>query len=227
MQGFGFHPNVGLPYLATDFSEYASASDLASGDWTKRAAANPTFMTAIIGSPITSLSGQSVTITHSGGAQTYGTTWNRIPSTTATAEILALITWGSAGPNGGSGIIARSDATTANAYNCVQHGTNTNVHSVFETAKFTGGAYSSLNQGTTIIVAGLRYWVRFQVNSTTVRSRIWLYNAVEPTTWESSSIDASYATGYIGFLVVDSSPSYSCEWFSVGINGATAPSPSG
>lgn len=220
----GFMQQVGTQraYLATDFIDYA-ATDLSASDWTRRAAANATNMTATVEPNAVTLSGKRVVTTHTGSAQVYTETWNRVPNSTTNVETLALVTWGAASANGGSGVIARADATGANAYNSVQHGTSSTLVGCYETAEIISGADTFLAQSTTVPVAGTRYWQRFRINGTLVQGKIWSYDSIEPTAWSCFANDATNMAGYVGLMVVDASPSWFCEFFSVAIGGATAP----
>jgi len=223
--GLNFAPTDQRSMLATDFSDYSQGgTELSTSGWTKRAASGA--IECGVNASTTSLGGRKVTIGAS-SVSVKTVTWDAAGSPTD-FEILALIQWGSAGPNGGSGLCGRVDSDASEGYNCVQHGTNTATNGCFEVAEFVSGSYSGINQSGTIPTAGTRYWVRWQCSSTTTRAKIWAYGGSEPSSWTASGTDSTRTSGPVGLAVVDSSPDWFCEWFSVAIgSGVTAPGPSG
>jgi hypothetical protein len=223
--GLEFAPIDQKSQLATDFREHAVGADLSANGWTHRVPSGT--VAALVETNAASISGRRVNINEPVAA-VRAVTWDLIPSATTDIEILAIIVWGSAGTNGGSGLIARATSTAQDAYNCVQHGTASPTNGVFEAAEIAGGFYSVLTQGSTVPVAGTRYYVRFQCVGTTVRGKIWAVSAAEPAGWESSDTDATRASGFAGLMVVDTSPDWFCEWFSAAIgSGKSAPFPNG
>lgn len=225
LSGLNIAPTVMRSQLATDFSEHAIAADLSAGGWTKRASSGS--LAAVLEAAASAISGKRVKVSQA----TLGVravTWDLIPAGTTDLELLSILTWGSAGANGGSGMIARATTTAQDAYNAVQHGTNTTTHGVFEAAEIVGSSYSAHAQGSTVPTAGTRYYVRLQLSGTTIRAKVWAVGTDEPGTWESSFTDASQASGNAGLMMVDTTPDWYCEFLSAAIGaGKTAPFPNG
>lgn len=223
MNGLNFPPIAQKSRFATDFSDYGLGNELTDG-WTKRSSSGS--IGALVDVLAGSVGGRAVTISNP-TVQVRAVTWKFIQSSATDTEILALIKWGSAGTNGGSGLMARGASDAQAGYTAVQHGTATATNGAFEVAEVVAGSYAGHNQSVKVPTAGTRYWVRFQCIGTTIRGRMWAFGTAEPATWDSTDTDATLATGFGGLMVVDTSPSFVCEFFSVGLDGKTAPFPNG
>lgn len=70
------------------------------------------------------------------------------------------------------------------------------------------------------------FWERFRVNGTSIQRRSWWDGAAEPGTWDETVTDSSVtAAGWTGIASANTNPDCECDFFSVGLNGETAPSP--
>jgi len=222
----GHAPGIHRSIHAIDLATLAAGSSIeGTGGWTERSNTGSDGAATItaLGS---SIQGKEIVVS----ASTVGVkawTFDSMDSQ-ADGEVLAAIRWGSAGPNGGSGLVGRTDSDSSEGYNCVQHGTNTATNRCFEVAEFVAGNYSTVTQSAVIPTAGTLYWVRFNVTGTTLKGRLWEHGTDEPTTWTATGTDSTRANGSWGCAVVDSSPDYEIEYiaFAKGAN-LTAPGPSG
>lgn len=66
--------------------------------------------------------------------------------------------------------------------------------------KIVSGSWSDLVQDAdyTISSGSPQVWIRFQKSSTTLRCKIWNYDAFEPSEWILSTTDSDHSSGYVG-----------------------------
>ena len=79
-------------------------------------------------------------------------------------------------------------------------------------------------------VAGQWLWTRFSLIGTALKTKTWVYGDAEPATWQAEVADSLHAIGKVGFYlwldgVNATDPTIDIAWFSVGIEGDIAPSP--
>jgi len=68
------------------------------------------------------------------------------------------------------------------------------------------------------------YYVRFRVNGTSLKAKVWADGTEEPTSWQIEITDSSIsAAGWIGASNVESTGTRDWDWFSIGTAGDTAP----
>lgn len=76
--------------------------------------------------------------------------------------------------------------------------------------------------------ASTTYWVRFRVNSTAIKARIWADGGGEPGTWDIDTTDSNVsAAGWVGLCAYGTTSSVNALQIGVGTNGDTAPSSGG
>lgn len=97
-----------------------------------------------------------------------------------------------------------------------------------DTYRFTGLTFTAITNSAVSFSSGTWCWVRFRVNGTTVRARIWADGDSEPGTWDCDSTDSTYSTaGHVGPLKGANTNTQKWRKFGVGTNGDTAPSSGG
>lgn len=207
---------------STDFSSYTVGS--APTGWTSRwTTANSTWA---IRSKAGSLSGK--TLEHTGtAAGSHLLTLDSIDADAnrANTEILArfrttdvtttktirlfLRASGAAGAEAGYFIDLPSSAGSSVALSMYLAGTTYTA----TTAAFT-------------FVANTWYYVRLRMNGVNASIRVWDASVAEPGTWLTTATDGSITTaGWVGVGGLNYQGTKDFDWFSVGTNGDTAPSP--
>lgn len=97
-----------------------------------------------------------------------------------------------------------------------------------DTYRFTGATFTAITNTTVSFSSGTWCWVRFRINGTTVRARIWADGDSEPGTWDCDATDATYSTaGAVGPLKGANTNTQKWRKLGVGTNGDTAPSSGG
>lgn len=89
--------------------------------------------------------------------------------------------------------------------------------------KLSAGVSSSLGSTGLALTAKRYWWVRMGATGTTVRVRAWALGSAEPSAWSVTVTDSSFSDGQIGIGVYDASTVTRCFFFSVGVNGSSAP----
>ncbi|SDE60103.1 hypothetical protein SAMN04487777_11770 [Priestia aryabhattai B8W22] len=90
------------------------------------------------------------------------------------------------------------------------------------------GSYSTLASNTAMPIAftaNTWYWFRFRKVGTSLMGRAWEDGTAEQSTWDVSTSSTSLSSGSIGIGSYDYNGTRSYDYFSVGTNGDTAPSP--
>lgn len=202
----------------TDFSEYSTGS--APPDWTEPY--NSQFgwpVEADAGSP----GGQRLTVERPNvTAEPHVLTWDDVDSDAERqdAEVLALIEFPST-PDGQLGLVARATGAedTEEMYNC------TVSLGGFNTFRFVNGSFTGLVSGTHSFSAGDLIWVRFRVNGSSIRLRIWQDGNSEPGTWDVDTTDSNVTgDGGVGiYAFSDDLPDAYVHQVGVGTGGDTAP----
>ena len=94
--------------------------------------------------------------------------------------------------------------------------------------RFTTNTFTALSNATVSFTSGTWCWVRFRVNGTTLRARIWADGDSEPGTWDCDTTDSTYSTaGHVGPLKGANTNTQKWRKLGVGTNGDTAPSSGG
>lgn len=90
--------------------------------------------------------------------------------------------------------------------------------------KYVGGVSTGIGSVVSYnFVENTLYNIRFRVNSTTLRARVWRDGEEEPSTWQVDTTDASIAAaGWVGVGRVDATPTVDFTHFIAATNGDTA-----
>ena len=74
------------------------------------------------------------------------------------------------------------------------------------------------------LTTGNWYWVRFRINGSAYKAKVWADGDAEPGTWNIESTDSTYSTaGSVGLLKGNNTTAHEWSMFGVGTNGDTAP----
>jgi hypothetical protein len=138
-------------------------------------------------------------------------------------EILTKIKTGSVSDGiSHAGVLVRGSGadTTKTGYALYIFGNDLSI------AKYVNNVYSLIQTADLTLLADTWYWMRFRVNGTSLKARIWANGSSEPGTWTIDSVtDSSISgTGFVGAIAFDSAADPSYDQFGIGTNGDTAPS---
>jgi hypothetical protein len=76
-----------------------------------------------------------------------------------------------------------------------------------------------------ILASSVQHWVRFRVNGTSLKAKIWEYRNHEPDEWQIETTDSNLTSGLSGLGIYDITAHYYCEYFAVDSSGGTVPVP--
>jgi hypothetical protein len=209
-----------MAIYSTNFSEYTTGVNLS--DWTDYwSAGNFTYQAAV-----------------NSGTYKVSTKWCNFNSSTAHGR--RVLTWDDVGSvadvdilvkikqngltNNGSRTYARvsGSAASENAYLVAVAGGLQKV----TIGKYLAGVSSNLAQITAFTQHTTdEYWVRFRVNGTSVKAKIWAEDAVEPNDWLLETTDSDLSSGYCGIGNYDSTQDFYCDFFECVTGGGTATYP--
>jgi hypothetical protein len=207
-------------HLVTDFREYSTGSNLDAQGWTETGDASGN-MTWDIQDNNDSLSGRRLLADKTSSSSTRFITWDYV-GTQGTVQILArlkIVEFANT-----TGFLVARLTDNNNYYICLPRDLATDV---LEIGEETGGTQSAVANTAFTWNTTDWFWVRFQLNGTALKAKAWTYGDAEPGTWTVETTDNSHSTGKVGFATFNVTGNYLCDFFSVALNGATAPFPSG
>lgn len=92
--------------------------------------------------------------------------------------------------------------------------------------KLVSGSGTTLGTDSFSWSTGTYFWVRFRVNGTSLKARIWEDGDIEPSTWNIEVSDSSISgVGWAGFGAFTSSGNRDFDFVSIATNGETAEGP--
>jgi hypothetical protein len=146
-------------------------------------------------------------------------TWDDIGSV-SDVDILMLVK-GTATGSGGYRVFARVNGTSGNedGYFFTVTSTAMNLH------KYVGGVSTSIQSSNFSAFASTLYWMRFRVNGTDLKGKIWNVDCVEPNDWHIEGTDASLASGAVGFASFLSTIDLRVDFFECVTGGGSATYP--
>ena len=144
-------------------------------------------------------------------------TWDDIGSV-SDVDVLAKVKTGSASPS--LQILARVSGAYAarNSYYFLLWSGGASI------GKKVAGAGSALLSKTFVVYSDIEYWVRFRVNGTNLKARIWAVDAVEPNDWLLETTDSDLSSGHCGLGHV-SAKNFKCDFFECVTGGGIATYP--
>jgi hypothetical protein len=89
---------------------------------------------------------------------------------------------------------------------------------------FVNGGWQFIGSAGFVNNPGVWYWMRFRVEGTTLRVRVWADGTTEPTTWNVTATNSSIAAGAIGLYTYEPN-TVDYSFFSIATSGFTAPKP--
>lgn len=212
---------------ATDFGD-APIANLSGNGWTFRGPS--TNISAAVVASSQSLSGKRAELDKTVTSDARALGWDRVPAT-ADAEILALVRYMESGAAPsftlGGQVNVRDDASNLNYYVCLC--TRSVGNNKFEIGRGDGAGGGVLVQNTPFEwnLTDL-FWVRFRANGTSFKGKIWTYGTPEPTAWTIEDTDSFYGSaGAVAISTYFQDAKAAYLWFSVALNGKTAPAPGG
>ena len=210
--------------FSTNFSGYTTGS--IPSDWTARwATANVTYTVQEVSG---TLGGKVLRLAQTADARRL-ISWDAV-GTAATVEVLSKtrnITGGTVGTytriRGSGAAGAENSHDASHDYN--DGGTFPNR---VRLSRYLDGSFSVLERASLDLGndVGAWLWARIQIDDgDVIRIRVWLDGTGEPGSWQiTSTITTGIpATGWVG--VGTFSNNHECDYFAVGLNGETAPSP--
>ena len=210
----------------TNFEDSDVAADPPLG-WTKRwaASASPGAYTRTVENSTPAFKRRQVRLVQ-GGSSIAAITYDVVDADAnrADVEVLALVKL-TATPDSDHLVIARgsgASAAVANGY----YGNITPSVSEVRIGKVVSGAFTNIAVASFTASAGNSYLMRFRVNGTSLKLRVWLAGAAEPSAWNVETTDSALsAAGWVGFSGFTNARVSEWNFFSVGTKGDSAPSP--
>lgn len=212
-------PNV----YVTDFSEYTLGQP--PSDWTPRRDGG--YVLSIENVP-GSLSGKALRYDKQQAGTRHFTTWDRVP-VAADVEVL----WRARAIQGHS----VQGNFLANACVRVSGSISAYMSSIYVNSVIGWGyTMNAAVDGSGIVLddsfigppgyeINRWYWARFRVNGSTLQIKVWWHGTSEPSSWfRTISNTLVSAPGLTGIFSGAADPDLEIDFFSVGINGASAPS---
>mgnify|MGYP001822845972 FL=1 len=149
--------------------------------------------------------------------------YNPAGSASSDQEILALVAMGDIDSDGGFTLNLRSGGTTTS--DCNSYLLKINGYSdTVEISKYVSGAGTILTSGALEPPGSVPYWIRFRVEGTTLKAKLWEYYLHEPYNWHLSTTDSSLSSGTVGMGNYDPD-TVEVFWFGVHTNKGTVPVP--
>lgn len=208
-----------MAHYWTDFREYAAAAGLPA-DWSEQWNTGATWSIE---------AGNWLRQTHSSVNSRQASQWDDVPDT-ADVEILAKLR-SSASANSGTyaGVAARiaGSAGAEDGMYCRLSVSSTGQRRI-SYGSYTGGTANSSNYPASGDVWNTNtwYWLRFRVNGTDVKYKLWEDGTAEPASWtQEATRSTPTAAGGAGVHCWTPNSNNDWAWFSVATGGDTALSP--
>lgn len=208
-----------MTQFQTDFEEYTP--DVQPSDWTEQGAtADSEWVVRDDGQSPTD---QHLEHTRTGADARRALSWDAVDGDADRDDVESLVKFRSSSTTGfqfyfrlrGSG-----GAGSETAYNLIQSNTNLLLH------KYVAGASTNLDSTANTISADTFYWIRFRVNGSTLKGKIWQDGDPEPGTWGVEDTDTDITgVGFAGLGSFESTGVRDYDFFSVATNGETALGP--
>lgn len=199
----------------TDFSEYSSGQ--VPNDWTPQWASADADWTVVPDNPVL---GEKALQFDSATSDRHALSWDAV-GTASDVEMLGIVE-----------VDDLSQNVTAGGRVHLRSGGSLGSEDSYFFSVMSGsfGLFKYVNGGSERLAswgdpaANTSYFVRFRVNGTDLRARVWGTNESEPEAWDVSVTDTDLRSGWVG---VGSYSEFVDTWaaVSVGVGGASAPMP--
>jgi hypothetical protein len=172
----------------TDFSEYAAGSQPSA--WTER-------WTVGYGTTTVESKGDSLTLkalkSISTGFGKYALSWDAPGASVADVELLSRVQRNSIAANH-CWIFARGSGTSSpnSYYLCMEGGARWSI------GKFVTNTTTILGYNVKCTQADRWIWLRFRVQGTSLKAKIWYDGDAEPASWDIEVTDSSVSAGWVG-----------------------------
>lgn len=214
-----------MAQYSTDFSEYTTG--VQPSDWTRRFQTTSTALTTEVSGAI---GGKVLRVANGASASLMrGASWNAIDADADRDDVELLVKWRVQANENQTLFTAfgRGSGTTSPTYYGAGYAGNSNLRRL---NKRVSGTFTSLGSVTLAIALNDWYWLRLRLNAGVQQTRIWADGASEPGTWDFEASDTEVTgVGWVGVAhgAISSSTFgvFDIDYFAVGTNGDTAPSP--
>ena len=146
--------------------------------------------------------------------------YNGIADTTTTQEVLVRMRLGD-DDDRGPGVALRhtmSPSGTETAYVAYFRSKTDQI----EVNAFVNGGWQFIGAASFVNNPGQWYWMRFRVEGTILKVRVWANGSTEPTTWTYTGANTSIAAGGVGVYSYEPN-TVDYDYFGVATSGAAAP----
>jgi len=214
-------------YYVTDFSEYTVGA--APPDWTSRQVAGD--FSVAVQSVAGSLSGKALRWTKT-VATRHGLSWDKVPPS-PDAEILVRTRMIEAGSNGQilmcPWVRGAGGAGTETGYRFTTGIITTSSLYYDQMFSFVSGTATSFTTQVSpaggTLTTNAWYWIRARAIGNSFSVKAWLAVNSEPGSWDSTATNSAIsAGGWVGLHDSSSNPDMEVDFYSVALNGKTAPS---
>lgn len=213
-------------YFVTDFSEYAVGAQ--PPDWTKRHVT--TGYTALVQSAAGTFSGKALQWAKTAAGRQF-LSWDKIPLVADIEFLIRFRPTESAALNDiMSGVGARvSGAAAAETMYVSRVYYTTSVAWVGGHVKYVAGTGTNIGTPsgvtTPATITNVFCWQRSRFEGNVLSRKNWIDGNAEPVGWVASFTDTSIpGAGWAGLMNTSANPDVEIDFFSVAINGKTAPS---
>lgn len=223
-------PGIGAlkPPLTTDFSDYAIAEADTQG-WTRSSTSQ--FSAAIVAATATGtpISPKALKIDKTTADAARAVTLDAVPIGTTDVEILAHVLLAALPTGSGEtvGMLLARFTDINNYYIALPRNAAGGTTKKLEIGKSVAGTATALDDVNLSFDITEFWWLRFRVQGTNLKAKMWRHGSAEPSAWMVTDSDTSRAAGKVGFAAFYAAYDYRCDFFSVALGGSTAPGPSG
>lgn len=205
-------------HLVEDFSGRATGSLVGQGWSHLDASTNVSFTVALSGA---SISGRRVDVDKTVSEETRRLSFG-LAGSPADVEVLVRVLPDEFSANSNTQVNVRATAAPGGYYAELISGSQGILRITGENeATYIDDAAISLT-------ADIWYWRRVRINGSNFMARTWQYGTSEPSSWQvSGTASGGPASGAVGMGTYDDALDYAFDYFSVALDGATAPFPAG
>ncbi len=201
--------------FTTDFSEYTTGVNLS--DWTDYWGAGWTTWKAQVNSGDPKAGTKWLDYYPTIGGARRAITWDTVGDV-EDSDALMLLSAASTGvffSASGARFYARvsGSAPTENAYFV------SITDNVVRIDKYVNRTYSNIVTVDLDALEAPHFWLRFKVEGTSLKAKVWAAESVEPVDWLLEGTDSSHTSGYCGIGGYDVVNRFKCDYYSVAVNG--------
>lgn len=214
--------------LVTDFSEYAIGAMSGQG-WALSSATNFSATIAVAGATGTKLSSKAAVIDKTTSDASRFATMDAVPVGTTNFEMLAHILIATVPASNGEtvGCLIGRYTNTTHYYICLPRKITAGATKIVEIGKEAGSGATPLDHANIAFDATEFWWIRFRVQGTSLKCKMWRHDAGEPGSWDVSTTDSSNSSGRCGFATFYEAYNFRCDFLSIALGSGSAAGPGG